>query len=231
MLLQNKPQAMVFDLDGTLAHTLPQLKVAVCAVAEKMGLGSITDEIMSEFVGNGVKMLLGRVILGRHDITLDDVPLDKMAEARVLFNQYYMEGLSENFSLYDGVLDGLELFKSKNIKLAVVTNKPQMFAKPLLGFMKIDHYFEQILGGEVLDKRKPDPAPVKYVLDKMAVEPQNCVMVGDSINDIKAGEALNMTTIALTYGYNGGYDLHTCCSPDYLFDSFRQINQLIEPLN
>lgn len=227
MILDKLPQAMVFDLDGTLAHTLPQLKVAVCKVAEQMHLGTVDDHIMSEFVGNGVKMLLGRVLLGRHDITLDEVPLDKMQEARQLFNRYYMEGLHENFSLYDGVEDGLKLFKHLGIKLAVVTNKPQMFAKPLLGFMAIDHYFDEILGGEVIKERKPDPAPVKYVLDKMGVAPEHSVMVGDSINDVKAGQALNMVAIALTYGYNGGYDLHTCCSPDYLFDSFRQINDLI----
>ena len=230
MALTYKPQAMIFDLDGTLAHTLPQLSLAVRKVAQEMGLPLPNDQTMSQFVGNGVTMLLGRVIMGRHDIDLAQVPQEKMQEARALFNRFYQEGLSRDFVVYPGVVEGLTYFHSCGIKLGVVTNKPNIFAQPLLGFMGLKPFFAQILGGEVLKERKPDPTPVLYVLDKMGADPQQSLMVGDSINDVKAGQNAHMVTVAFTYGYNGGYDLHTSCNPDYLFSRFDELTELIRSL-
>ena len=230
MELQRRPQAMIFDLDGTLIHTLPQLSRAVCRVAHEMGLAEPDGKTMSEYVGNGVAMLLGRILVGRHDVDLKEIPEDKRDQARALFNKYYAEGLSQDFELYAGVKEGLEYFHSLGIKLLLVTNKPHIFAKPLMGHAGLAPLFSVILGGEVLDKRKPDPAPLFHVLEKVGIKPEDAVMVGDSINDVKAGENAHMPTVAFTYGYNGGYDLHTSCHPDYLFDSFSELTALIKRL-
>lgn len=230
MQLIKRPQAMLFDLDGTLAHTLPQLSVAACKVACSMNLPAPSQEQMASYVGNGVAMLLSRVIMGRHDITLDQVPAEKLQQARTLFAKYYSEGLHQDFEVYPHVKEGLELFSKMGIALGVVTNKPHVFAEPLLGYMGLAPYFRAILGGEVLDKRKPDPSPLFYVLDKMGVSAKHAVMVGDSLNDVKAGENAHMPTVAFTYGYNGGYDLHTDCHPDYLFNNFQQLIDLISSL-
>lgn len=230
MELTKRPRAMLFDLDGTLAHTLPQLSVAACKVARKMGLQEPTPEQMATYVGNGVAMLLSRVIMGRHDIKSDNVPAEALKEARALFATYYMEGLHKDFEVYPYVKEGLEIFKSMGIALGVVTNKPHDFADPLLGYMGLKPYFGAILGGEVIDKRKPDPKPLFYVLEKLNVPADQAIMVGDSLNDVKAGENAHMPTVAFTYGYDGGYDLHTDCHPDYLFDSFKQLINLIESL-
>lgn len=230
MALEHGVQAILFDLDGTLAHTLPQLSIAVSKVAREMGLSVPTRETMSSFVGNGVTMLLGRIIMGRHDISLDEVPEDKMKEARALFNRFYREGLARDFELYDGVKEGLSYFKERGLKLGVVTNKPHIFAEPLIGYMGLKPFFDYVLGGEVLPVRKPDPMPLLYVLEKLGVSPEHAIMVGDSINDVKAGQSAHMATVAFTYGYNGGYDLHTCCHPDYLFDHFSELTALIASL-
>lgn len=227
MQLTKRPQAMLFDLDGTLAHTLPQLSVAACKVARQMNLPEPTAEQMANYVGNGVVMLLCRVIMGRHEVSVDQVPDDKLKIARELFNRYYSEGLSQDFEVYPYVQEGLALFKDMGIALGVVTNKPHVFAEPLLGYMGLTPYFGAILGGEVLDKKKPDPTPLFYVLDKLHVPAEKAIMVGDSLNDVKAGENAHMPTVAFTYGYNGGYDLHKDCHPDYLFDSFKQLIDLI----
>lgn len=230
MQLTKRPHAMLFDLDGTLAHTLPQLSVAAGKVAQSMGIPTPSSEQMASYVGNGVAMLLGRVIMGRHDITIDQVPADKLKEARTLFTKFYSEGLHQDFEVYPYVKEGLALFKDMGIALGVVTNKPHIFAEPLLGHMGLTPYFGAILGGEVIDKRKPDPKPLYYVLDKLQVPAEQAIMVGDSLNDVKAGENAHMPTVAFTYGYDGGYDLHTDCNPDYLFDSFQQLIELIKSL-
>lgn len=230
MLLTHRPRAILFDLDGTLAHTLPQLSVAACKVAQAMNIPLPTSEQMASYVGNGVAMLLSRVLMGRHDITLDQVPADKLQQARALFSKFYSESLHQDFEIYPYVKEGLELFSKMNIALGVVTNKPHVFAEPLLKYMGLSPYFKAILGGEVLDKRKPDPKPLFYVLDKLQVPASQAIMVGDSINDVKAGENAQMPTVAFTYGYDGGYDLRKDCHPDYLFDSFKQLIDLIESL-
>ena len=230
MSLLTKPKAILFDLDGTLAHTLPQLSIAASEVAKEMGIEPPSLESMSNYVGNGVAMLLGRVILGRHDITLNDIRPEQLTKARELFAKYYTQGLDKNFEVYPGVKEGIESFYNQGIKLAVVTNKPHVFAVPLLAHMGLDKYMGCILGGEVLDKRKPDPAPLLHVCEQLGVAPEQALMVGDSINDVKAGQNAHMPTVVFTYGYDGGYDVRTCCKADYLFDSFGELTELINSL-
>ena len=196
------PKALLFDLDGTLANTIPQLAIAASKSAVAIGLNPPSVETTKGFVGNGVNMLLARVIAGRFDVELKDVDPSLLKRARDVFNVEYTKGLDKDYNLYEGVKDGLEYFKSRGIKLAVVTNKPQMFALPLLSYMGIKDYFAFILGGEVIPERKPDPTPLYYVLDKLQVSKDDAVMVGDSNNDIEAGNNANMTTVFFSYGYN-----------------------------
>lgn len=193
--LTKLPKALLFDLDGTLANTIPQLAIAASKSAVAIGLNPPSVETTKGFVGNGVNMLLARVIAGRFDVELKDVDPSLLKRARDVFNVEYTKGLDKDYNLYEGVKEGLEYFKSRGIKLAVVTNKPQMFALPLLSYMGIKDYFDFILGGEVIPERKPDPTPLYYVLDKLQVSKDDAVMVGDSNNDIEAGNNAKMTTV------------------------------------
>lgn len=226
--LQKIPQALLFDLDGTLANTIPQLAIAASKSAVAVGLTPPSMETTKGFVGNGVNMLLARVIAGRFDVEQEDVDASLLKKARAVFNAEYTKGLNRDYNLYEGVKEGLEYFKSCGIKLAVVTNKPQMFALPLLGYMGIKDYFDFILGGEVISTRKPDPEPLYYVLDKLHVSKDDAVMVGDSNNDIEAGNRACMTTVFFTYGYNRKDPSEL--KFDYSFDSFTELTALIRSL-
>ena len=223
------PKALLFDLDGTLANTIPQLAIAASKSAVAIGLNPPSVETTKGFVGNGVNMLLARVIAGRFDVELKDVDPSLLKRARDVFNVEYTKGLDKDYNLYEGVKDGLEYFKSRGIKLAVVTNKPQMFALPLLSYMGIKDYFAFILGGEVIPERKPDPTPLYYVLDKLQVSKDDAVMVGDSNNDIEAGNNANMTTVFFSYGYNRKAPKEL--KFDYGFDSFNELTALIKSLS
>ena len=229
MLLVNKPQALLFDLDGTLAHTLPQLSIAMRQAAKELGVPEPDDATMASFIGNGAKMLIARTLAGKHDVTLEDIPAERLAAGLALFRKYYMAGLHENVSLYPGVLEGLQAFAERGIKMAVVTNKPHIFAEPLVKFLGIDKYMGAVLGSEVIPERKPDPAPLYHVLKQIAVAPQHAVMVGDSVNDVKAGHNAAMPTVAFTFGYDGGYDVRSS-DPDYIFDHFSDLTKLITSL-
>ncbi len=223
--LDKLPCALLFDLDGTLANTIPQLAIAASKSAVAIGLTPPSVETTKGFVGNGVNMLLARVIAGRFDVELKDVDASLLKRAREVFNEEYTKGLCRDYNLYEGVKEGLEYFKQRGIKLAVVTNKPQMFALPLLGYMGIKDCFDFILGGEVIPERKPDPRPLDYVLDRLHVDRKDAVMVGDSNNDIEAGNRAGMTTVFFTYGYNrmAPEELNY----DYSFDSFSELTSLI----
>lgn len=227
--LKSLPEALLFDLDGTLADTIVQLAKAARASAVALGLNPPAQKTIQEYVGNGVNMLLARVISGRFDVTLEQIDKELLLKARSVFNNVYAEGLKSDFRLYDGVVEGLDYFKQKGIKLAVVTNKPQIFADPLLKCMGIYDYFDFVLGGEVLKQRKPDPAPLQYCLDKIGVSSDRAVMIGDSDNDIIAGLNANICTVFFTYGYNRAnldkLDI------DYKFDSFTQLTELIKTLD
>lgn len=223
------PKALLFDLDGTLANTIPQLAIAASKSAVAIGLNPPSVETTKGFVGNGVNMLLARVIAGRFDVELKDVDPSLLKRARDVFNVEYTKGLDKDFNLYEGVKEGLEYFKSRGIKLAVVTNKPQMFALPLLSYMGIKDYFDFILGGEVIPERKPDPTPLYYVLDKLQVSKDDAVMVGDSNNDIEAGNNANMTTVFFSYGYNRKDPKEL--KFDYGFYSFNELTALIKSLS
>ncbi len=226
MKLSCRPELMLFDLDGTLAHTVPQLALAAQQTARELQLTPPSLEAVAHFVGNGVMMLLTRTICGRFDVTLNDVDAALLARAREIFNQRYLAGLNANFSVYPGVKDGLEQFNRLGIKCAVVTNKPQMFATPLIRLMGLEPYFAYILGGEVLAVRKPDPAPLLYVCSKLQIAPEHALMVGDSVNDIQAGQRAGMATVAFSYGYNGGHDVREF-KPDYALDAFAELTALI----
>lgn len=221
-----KPKLIMFDLDGTLAHTLPQLSKAVMEVARDLGFKVPTSDEVALYVGNGMDMLLGRAILERKDITIDEVPAALLMQARASFSQHYGDGLSENFALYEGVAEGLRAFHEAGIKLAVVSNKPDKFVKPLMDYMGFKPVIDLALGGEVLPKRKPDPMPLQYVMAQLGVAASDAMMVGDSNNDIRAGKNAGTATVALTYGYNGGQDLHEE-HPDYLFERFTDFAQAI----
>ena len=220
------PKALLFDLDGTLANTIPQLAIAASKSAVAIGLNPPSVETTKGFVGNGVNMLLARVIAGRFDVELKDVDPSLLKRARDVFNVEYTKGLDKDYNLYEGVKEGLEYFKSRGIKLAVVTNKPHMFALPLLSYMGIKDYFDFILGGEVIPERKPDPTPLYYVLDKLQVSKDDAVMVGDSNNDH------NQTLILqdlFSYGYNRKDPKEL--KFDYGFDSFNELTALIKSLS
>ena len=256
MKITKRPQGIIFDLDGTLADTLPQLALAARQACMEVGLRAPDTEQAKSYVGNGVTLLLSRAACGgkrvrehdapfdlehltqgaalpadgeqSHEVTPEDIDPSLLKKLRIEFNRFYSAGLHENFKLYPGVKEGLSFFKQQGIKLAVCTNKPQMFAVPLLRFMGIYDCFDFILGGEVLAQRKPDPAPVLYVCGRLGLYPQQCVMVGDSENDVFAGQRALMPSVFFTYGYFTG-DPATI-SPDHEFDDFRDFKNLISDL-
>jgi phosphoglycolate phosphatase len=228
MKIEKRPKALLFDLDGTLADTLPQLAKAACTACEACGITPPSYEAARTYVGNGVWMLLERCIMGRRDIVQGTADKALLQRTREAFNKAYLAGLSRDYEVFPGVREGLAAFRNAGIKLGVCSNKPQMFAVPLLGHMGLAPLFDFILGGEVISRRKPDPAPVLYACGRLGAWPSEAMMVGDSENDVLGGQNAGMPSAFLTYGYYAGDP--KAISPDVSFDTFGDLANFIMSL-
>jgi phosphoglycolate phosphatase len=124
----------------------------------------------------------------------------------------------------------LSKFQGEGFGLACATNKPEAFTVPLLRKLGLSAYFDQVVSGDSLSRKKPDPMPLRHICRRFGVAHTSVVMVGDSISDIHAARAASMPVICVSYGYNQGLDL-TKARPDAIIDSFSELPDLIQYLH
>ncbi|MCH1920523.1 phosphoglycolate phosphatase [Shewanella sp. A3A] len=216
-------KGIAFDLDGTLIDSVPDLAVATQRSLAELGLASVTEAQVRNWVGNGAAKLMERAITA---VTGSTPNVTQMDEAMPVFMRHYADCLEHYSSLYQGVEQVLTQLHQAGYLLAVVTNKPHKFSVPLLNSFGIGQLFDPILGGDSLEKMKPDPLPLNHLREQWQLQPQQLLMVGDSKNDIKAAKAAGIASIGLTYGYNYGEDIGLS-SPDAVCESFEQILALL----
>lgn len=195
------PRLVMFDLDGTLMDSVPDLAAAVDKMLMLLGREPAGIERVRDWVGNGSRVLVRRALAGQLD---HDGVADELAdEALALFMQAYAGG-HELTAVYPGVRDCLDWLREREVKLAIITNKPAQFIEPLLEEKGLAGYFDWLVGGDTLPQQKPDPAALFWVMDKAGVAPSESLFVGDSRNDVRAAKAATVRCVALTYGYNHG---------------------------
>ena len=195
------PRLVMFDLDGTLMDSVPDLAAAVDKMLMLLGREPSGIERVRDWVGNGSRVLVRRALAGQLD---HDGVSDELAdEALALFMQAYAGG-HELTTVYPGVRECLDWLREREVKLAIITNKPAQFIEPLLEEKGLAGYFDWLVGGDTLPQQKPDPAALFWVMDKAGVAPGESLFVGDSRNDVRAAKAATVRCVALTYGYNHG---------------------------
>ncbi len=216
---------IVFDLDGTLLDSVPDLAIAADKAAQKLGYPAVSEEQVRDYVGNGADVLIGRAL--SQSLTVDpNLPQQLRTEARQLFDQFYTETHHQLSHLYHDVTQTLERIKQLGIPMAIVTNKPSKFVPEILEQHGIADYFVEVLGGDAFDKKKPDPIALQFLADKFKVKASEMLMVGDSKNDILAAKNAGCISYGLTYGYNHGEPIANA-GPDYVADSVKDIIQLV----
>ena len=195
------PRLVMFDLDGTLMDSVPDLAAAVDKMLMLLGREPAGIERVRDWVGNGSRVLVRRALAGQlnHDGVADELA----DEALALFMQAYSGG-HELTTVYPGVRECLDWLREREVKLAIITNKPAQFIEPLLEEKGLAGYFQWLVGGDTLPQQKPDPAALFWVMDKAGVAPGESLFVGDSRNDVRAAKAATVRCVALTYGYNHG---------------------------
>ncbi|WP_025562474.1 phosphoglycolate phosphatase [Psychromonas sp. SP041] len=222
-------KAVLFDLDGTLIDSAPDLALAINHMLTSIGREEISPTIIRSWVGNGASILVQRGLSGQTEIdkNLDPELLEK---SLAIFLDFYAKNLCVDTVTYPHVRASLKILKAKGYQLAIVTNKPYDFIQPILDGLDLNGLFELLVGGDTLEKRKPDPLPLHYACEKLGVTVAQCVMVGDSKNDVLAANAANMQSIGLSYGYNYGEDINEH-NPDVSFDDFADIIATLSDIN
>jgi phosphoglycolate phosphatase len=221
--MHNKPEMILIDVDGTLVDSVPDLAYCVDEMMKRSGLPERGEAQVRNWVGNGVERLVRRALIGRLDGEPDD---ELFKQAYPVFLELYADNTSKRSVLYPGVREGLEYLKTQRYKLGCVTNKAARFTLPLLKDLGIHDDFENIVCGDTLPKRKPDPLPLLHSAEVLGVAPEKSLMLGDSMSDVKAARAAGFQIVCMSYGYNHGVDIRES-NPDAVIDSMAELKGLL----
>ncbi len=198
-------EVVLFDLDGTLLHTVPDLAAAVNAMLTDLGKVALEESQVAVYVGKGAENLVHRSLTGS---MTELAPAADYEKAMGVWQAHYTRINGEFAVLYPGVIEGLNKLKAAGLRLGVVTNKPERYTHPLLQRTGLSSYFDVIVGGDTCERKKPDPMPVAHACAQFKVHPSQTLLIGDSINDSLSAKAAGATCWLLPYGYNEGHSVH-----------------------
>lgn len=193
-------RAVLFDLDGTLLDSIPDLAEGCRRMMVELGLAPHDQATVHSFVGKGMANLVRRCLVERGE-SVDEA---RLAQAVAVFRRHYSEVNGVQTQIYPGVVDALEKLRGAGVGLACVTNKPTDFTGPLLEKMGIAEFFASTVCGDTLAEKKPHPAPLLHACSELGVDVAQALMIGDSANDADAARAAGMPVLLVTYGYSEG---------------------------
>ena len=214
---------VLIDVDGTLVDSVPDLAFCVDEMMSQLGMPARGEASVREWVGNGVERLVKRALINELDGEPDEALFQ---QAYPLFLELYADNTCKRSQLYPGVSEGLDYLQQSDIKLGCVTNKAACFTEPLLQQLGIYDSFAIVISGDTLEKKKPDPMPLLHAAKFFAVAPEQAMMIGDSVSDVKAARAAGFQIACMTYGYNHGVDIRDS-KPDAVMDSMAELPALL----
>ncbi len=194
------PRALLFDLDGTLVDSAPDLVAAAASLCAELGAPPPDEAAVRRVVSAGGRAMLREALPGADDAMID--------QWIARFLDIYSVAMTVHTRLYDGIAEVLARARAADIPWGIVTNKPGWLARPMLAQM--DFYAEcaVLVTGDCLPVRKPDPAPVCVACERLGIDPAMAVMIGDDLRDVQSGRAAGARTVAAAWGYLDGGDPH-----------------------
>ncbi|MCW8916261.1 MAG: phosphoglycolate phosphatase [Magnetovibrio sp.] len=191
-------RALIFDLDGTLIDSAPDLQAAANRMLKPLGRREVSVPEVQMMIGDGVPKLVERCFEATGDIP----PENEFQTHVQAFIKDYEPRSAELTCAFDGAMDALKGLKDKGIKLSICTNKPYGATMEILGKLGLDQYFDIVIGGDTLPGiKKPDPRHLQAALEKMEADPKETAMVGDNANDVSASHAAGLPVVLLSHGY------------------------------
>ena len=215
-------QAAIVDLDGTMVDTLGDFVVALNRVLEDLDLPGIDRFVIERMVGKGSPHLIRSVLAHVHaSPSLFDTAWQS-------YQKHYLAINGEYSAVYPGVVEGLSALRAAGLKLACLTNKPTVFAKPLLQSKELAGFFDVVFGGDAFERQKPDPLPLLQTCNALGSAPWRTLVIGDSSNDAGAARAAQCPVLLVTYGYNHGEPVRDVPADGYL-ESLADVSGWLRP--
>lgn len=190
------PEGILFDLDGTLADTAPDLAAAINRVRNDFGLAALPLEDLRPHVSSGARGMLRAAF----DLTPEDARYAELADA---FLTHYAAALCVRTRLFDGMPELLDTLDAAGVAWGIVTNKQSRFTEPLIQALQLNDRARCVISGDSAARPKPAPDPLLLACERAGINPQSCLYVGDDPRDVTAGKAAGMYTVAVRYGYLG----------------------------
>ena len=208
-------ELIMFDLDGTLVDSMKDIANAGNFTLENFGLKTKSIQEIISYVGEGREYLVKKLLGDNQDF---------LNEAISVFGEYYRKHFSDNSVLYPNVKEILEHFKDK--KKAVVSNKNHEEVVSNLKSLGIYDYFDNIMGGDEVEYKKPSSFPLNKTMQRLHINKEKSIMVGDMDIDILAGKNAGILTCAVTYGVSKKEDI-VRAEPDFIIDDIGKLKDII----
>lgn len=188
--MQNKSiSAVLFDVDGTLIDTAPDVIYAINEMLKQRNLKTFKQSELRFLVSEGAEALLYHAIGESNESLLNE------------FRDFYTKNINHKSRLFHGTMDVLFYLKARNFKTGVVTNKPERLAEKLINLFGLRNYFDCFIYGDTIEKKKPNPEPLLHAAKMLNLNPSNCMYVGDHKNDMIASKSAGMYSVVAEYGY------------------------------
>ena len=216
-------KAVLFDLDGTVADTAPDLAYAANSLRLADGVPPLPVEILRPLASQGARGLLKEAV----GLTPDDPGFE---HARLRFLSFYEHNLCVHTRLFSGIPQLLEGIEARGLRWGIVTNKVEFFAHPLMQQLGLAERCAVTVGGDTTPNPKPAPDPLLHAAKAIDVAPENCLYVGDDLRDVQAAHAAGMTSIAVRWGYLGDGPPIEKWQAHYIVRTPKDLHDLLETL-
>ena len=211
-------RVLIFDLDGTLIDSKRDLIHSVNAMLREMGRQELEADTISGYIGHGAPQLVARALGGT-------ATAEELKQALQFFLSYYEEHKMDNTCAYPGVTDALAQLQSKDVPMAVLTNKPARISVRILHELGLANYFRAIYGGNSFETKKPDPLGANTILSELGAASRSAMVIGDSEVDVQT--ARNAGTLAAAVNYGFGVHDRAAYPADLYLDSLEDLVPLV----
>ncbi|MDO9143823.1 HAD-IA family hydrolase [Rhodoferax sp.] len=219
--MTNRPyDLMLFDLDGTLVETAPEIMDAVNDTLGHFKLSLVTQQQVNDWIGHGTLTLLVQAVADRSGMTVEAVRASELLQTMVpVYDGFYQQRCGSRSHLYPQVRETLHSLRAQGVKLAVVTNKESRYTRVVLDAHQLWPLFDEVVSGDSFVTKKPDPVGVVHCLEKFGVARERTLFVGDSSIDAATARNAGVAVWLLPYGYNMGQPIEAC-APDRVIADF-----------